>query len=212
MANVQHSDLTDADGIHEPKGISTANSNQLYIADGSGSGNWRDITRIPGTGWGKYSNQSYIGTTTLALPSGAETVIPFDTADNEDELPIGIGGATTSLMNLVNNKLQFVNENDLHSLTFTAEIYSFSGSAPAYVDFILYGSSDGTNYNVNLGETTIPILKSSGGQILTETAQFNVTANMATHGAKIKIHVPSGTSTNIINIGLISTRVHRART
>jgi len=34
MANVQHSALTDPN-LHEPKGIASANANELYVADGS---------------------------------------------------------------------------------------------------------------------------------------------------------------------------------
>lgn len=39
MANVQHSALTDPN-IHEPKGVSSASSGQVYVANGSGSGSW----------------------------------------------------------------------------------------------------------------------------------------------------------------------------
>lgn len=39
-----HSSLTDPN-IHEPKDISTANSGEVYIADGAGSGAW--TTRLP---------------------------------------------------------------------------------------------------------------------------------------------------------------------
>lgn len=210
MANVQHSSLTDPN-LHEPKGVSTATANQLYFADGAGSGNWRNYSRIPGTGWGKYSNVNYTGTTYLTLPANTETVIPFDTAVDETNLPMSISGTTTSLMNLGTEKLQFVNVGDLHSLTFTTKIYSFTGSAPSHLDFRLYGSTDGTTYSTLLGETTVSLVKGAG-QVITETALFNVTANMASYGAKIKIGIPNtGTSTNIIDIGLITARVHRAR-
>lgn len=40
MANVTHSSLTGAD-LHEPKGVETANSEDVYVADGSGSGVWK---------------------------------------------------------------------------------------------------------------------------------------------------------------------------
>jgi hypothetical protein len=39
MANVNHSTLTDP-FLHEPKGIATASSGQVYVANGSGSGTW----------------------------------------------------------------------------------------------------------------------------------------------------------------------------
>lgn len=40
---IQHKDLTDPQ-LHEPKGISTAAAGQVYIADGLGSGLYRELT------------------------------------------------------------------------------------------------------------------------------------------------------------------------
>jgi hypothetical protein len=46
MAEVQHKDAPDGQR-HEPKGISTAASGQIYVADGLGSGTWTNpITAI----------------------------------------------------------------------------------------------------------------------------------------------------------------------
>lgn len=42
MANVEHSVLTGS-ALHEPKGTSTANSGEVYVANGSGSGIWQPI-------------------------------------------------------------------------------------------------------------------------------------------------------------------------
>ena len=39
MANVNHSTLTDP-YLHEPKGVATATSGDVYVADGAGSGAW----------------------------------------------------------------------------------------------------------------------------------------------------------------------------
>lgn len=39
MANVEHSALTGSD-LHEPKGVSTAGNNTVYVANGAGSGSW----------------------------------------------------------------------------------------------------------------------------------------------------------------------------
>lgn len=39
---VQHKDLTGAE-LHEPKGVETASSGEVYVADGSGSGSWQAI-------------------------------------------------------------------------------------------------------------------------------------------------------------------------
>lgn len=46
MANVQHRDLAEAN-LHEPKGVSLASANTVYVATGSGSGTW---DKVPAAG------------------------------------------------------------------------------------------------------------------------------------------------------------------
>lgn len=111
-------------------------------------------------------------------------------------------------MNLTTETLQFVSTGDLHSITFGFTVYSITGS-PATMDLKLYGSSNGTTYSTLLGETVI-VLAKGAGQVITESSLFPVTANMVTHGARIYLRTNIGTA-NIINIGLITARVHKAR-
>ena len=207
MANVQHSSLTDPN-LHEPKGISTASANQLYLANGSGSGTWTNANRFPGTGWGKYTNTTYVGTTALAV-STTPVLLPFTTDDTVSQIPITLAGTTSSLMNLSSETLQFVAAGDLHSITITFQIYNLNPGTPSFINIILYGSSDGTTYATLLGETTVSLIKGAG-QVITETALFPVTSNMVSHGARIYLQTDPGTA-NIINIGLITARVHKAR-
>ena len=47
MANVNHNTLTDP-YLHEPKGASTASAGQIYVADGAGSGDWIENSRVFG--------------------------------------------------------------------------------------------------------------------------------------------------------------------
>jgi hypothetical protein len=44
MADIEHSALTDSDGLHEPKGVSGASIDQIYVATGTGTGAWKDST------------------------------------------------------------------------------------------------------------------------------------------------------------------------
>lgn len=206
MANVQHSTLTDPN-LHEPKGISTASADQLYRANGSGSGTWTNANRFPGTGWGQYTNTTYTGTTALAI-STTEVLLPFTTDATVTQVPISLSGTTSSLMDLSTETLRFVTAGDLHAITLTFKVYSTSGT-PTLMDTNMYGSSDGVTYNTLLGSTTTPLSKGAG-QILTLTSLFPVTSNMVTHGARIYLATNTGTS-NIIDIGLITARVHKAR-
>jgi len=206
MANVQHSSLTDPN-LHEPKGIASATANKVYMSNGSGSGAWTAVNLLPGTGWGKYTNTTYVGTTGLAV-STSDTLIPFTTADTVTQLPITLAGVTSPLMDLSTETLLFVSNGDLHSITLTAQVYSTSGS-PTAMDLKLFGSTDGTTYSTQLGETTVSLAKGAG-QVITESSLFPVTANMVSYGARIYAAVNTGT-VNLINIGLITARVHKAR-
>lgn len=206
MANVQHSTLTDPN-LHEPKGISTAAADQLYRSNGSGSGTWTNANRFPGTGWGQYRNGTFVGTTADAFTT-TEKLLAFTEDVTVTQIPISLGGTTSSLFDLTNDKLLFVTAGDLHTVTTTFKILSTSGS-PASLDIKMYGSSDGTTYGTLLGETTVSLIKGAG-QVITETALFPVTSAMVTHGAQIFVRTNTGT-VNIIDIGLVTARVHKAR-
>lgn len=207
MANVQHSSLTDPN-LHEPKGISSASANQLYLSNGSGSGVWTNANRFPGTGWGKYTNTTYVSTTYFVVPN-TNTLLPFTTADNVSQLPITLTGTTSNLMNLATETLQFVAVGDLHSLTLVLKMDSFAGGTPNILDVTLFGSSDGITYGTFLGETSVPLVKTTN-QYITVSSLFPVTSDMVTHGARINLKTDVG-SVNIVDIGLISARVHKAR-
>lgn len=206
MANVQHSSLTDPN-LHEPKGISTAAANTVYLANGSGSGTYTNVNRLPGTGWAQYSNALYVGTNYLAV-STTDVVLPFDTNTDVTQLPITLAGVTSSLMNLTNETLLFVTAGDMHSVTLSFRVATVATN-PNYLDLKLFGSSDGTTYATRLGETTIPILKSTD-QYINVSSLFPVSANMVTYGARLSVKTDVGTA-NLADINVITTRVHKAR-
>lgn len=211
MANIQHSDLDDPH-LHEPKGISTATADKVYISNGSGSGTWTSVNRIPGTGWGQYSNSLYTGTTYLTIDSTG-VIVPFDTNTNVTQLPITLSGTTSPLMDLATERLLFVSVNDLHSITLSFFIVSEVGSA-TYVDLSMYTSTNGLTYATLVGETTVPILKSAAGTVnqnINVSSLFPVTSNMLTYGAKIQLKTASGDTITIKDINLVTTRVHKAR-
>ena len=64
MANINHSTLSDP-YLHEPKGVSSALAGQIYVSDGSGSGNWVENSRAF-NGYLTFSTSSpYAHTTTI---------------------------------------------------------------------------------------------------------------------------------------------------
>jgi hypothetical protein len=43
MPDIQHANITGAE-LHEPKGVAGASANTVYVANGSGSGTWQQVT------------------------------------------------------------------------------------------------------------------------------------------------------------------------
>jgi hypothetical protein len=69
--SVQHSALTGS-SLHEPKGVATATSGQVYVADGSGSGAWTSQT-IP-TGETSVTQSIFTSSGTWTKPSNCYLV------------------------------------------------------------------------------------------------------------------------------------------
>jgi len=76
---IEHKNIAN-DNLHEPKDVSTASANNVYLADGAGSGNWRHPS--PHGGW-YYSN---IGTgTTYSTPTSYTLMSLVSTATGVHE-------------------------------------------------------------------------------------------------------------------------------
>ncbi len=73
MATIQHSTLAGSE-VHEPKGVSTASANQVYVADGAGSGAWKTAWN---SWWWNYDHSASSATT---LTSGVKTDLTNDNA------------------------------------------------------------------------------------------------------------------------------------
>jgi hypothetical protein len=74
MADIQHKDLTD-NNIHEPKGITTALAGQVYVADGSNSGDWMFPS---GHAYGEIYIAGGATAQTLPVSSGTAVLNPTD--------------------------------------------------------------------------------------------------------------------------------------
>jgi len=96
MANVAHASLTGAD-LHEPKGVASASSGDIYVADGAGSGGHE---ACPGRTYGGICSKDSaiaigsIGTTPI-LFTGFDTDMPSNgvtPAHGSDQITIGLAG------------------------------------------------------------------------------------------------------------------------
>jgi hypothetical protein len=76
----EHSAITDPN-IHEPKGVAAASANQIYIANGAGSGSWQAIPSTPET-WTtvmKTANQTRTSSTAFADDTELEIAVSANT-------------------------------------------------------------------------------------------------------------------------------------
>jgi len=73
---IQHKDITEAN-LHEPKGVSTASTGEVYFADGSGSGAWAAIPIATEFG------EIYIegGSTSFTVPAASAYAVLNPTAE-----------------------------------------------------------------------------------------------------------------------------------
>lgn len=114
MANVNHSTLTDP-YLHEPKGVASAASGEVYIADGSASGAWTQLQRHVG-GHITYSTTSPYAHS--ATTSDTPLDPTFTIVDNN-----GFSGVASP-----NAGLRYDGAETIHaSLTFTASVQQASG-------------------------------------------------------------------------------------
>jgi hypothetical protein len=142
MANINHSSLTDPK-LHEPKGVAAAASGQVYIADGSASGDWKYLP----VGWGNYQDGGSAQTITTA-----DTLLQNDgagSATSEAYLPREIRG-TSSLWDTTNDKILPINLGDSYMVRVDLPITAESGSPTEVILQLDIGGSGST--------ATVPII------------------------------------------------------
>lgn len=69
---IEHDAIPNAD-IHEPKGVSTATANQIYLADGAGSGAWANLNPFGGAYFTNLSTPYTLAATTAYQKLAATT-------------------------------------------------------------------------------------------------------------------------------------------
>lgn len=119
----EHNTLTGSQ-CHEPKGADTATAGGLYVADGTGSGDW-----LRYQGWAQYQDtDTTVGSPSQTLTAAARTLWTCDGGTLTVEK--NPSDASSAMWNTTTNKHTPIAEHDIYHLrmSFTAENYS--GSAP----------------------------------------------------------------------------------
>jgi len=98
LPDIQHSALSGSD-LHEPKGIASASVNQIYAADGAGSGNWYKIYT---QGFEDYNHAG----SSIALTSGVSAQLLNDGAGTFTNKAYQLPGFN-DIWNTTTNQLDF---------------------------------------------------------------------------------------------------------
>lgn len=209
---IEHKNITDAER-HEPKGISTAVSSTIYIADGLGSGEWRKVhsteiqgitsdggitdlsVQSDGAGGLKFVNTHAHGAMIITnnavnFPLTAVADITFNTP-SQYTLLTGAGAPWTSEnlhdMTFSTNKLT-VTVTGIYMINFWANIAAYpSSSARVSVRYLL----NGTTYS-----SRKPTVKSGGVGAVDQLNGFGLLA--LTAGDYLQLTVASDATGNLL--------------
>lgn len=187
MPTVEHNTLTTTE-LHEPKGVASATSGQVYFADGAGSGTWASFP----TGWGFYSDNA--SAQTFNTTAAKLSINGSGTATNEDYLPVAIRG-TDSLWDSTGNKITPILVGDAYDIRLDLPVTAKTGSPNSLtVEFDIGGGASPsivvvtrTNavttappYTISIGLPLFSLtsFKTNGCQIFlkTDTGTVDVTA------------------------------------
>ena len=139
MATVEHSTLTSSE-LHEPKGISSAASGKVYVADGTGSGDW--TTMQPSiTGWGYYQDDS--AEQTFNTTDAKLSIDGTGTETTEAYLPLDIRGSA-SLWDTTNDKITPTAVGDAYEARINLPITSRTSANYAEVTLDIGGGASPT--------------------------------------------------------------------
>jgi len=194
MANVSHASLTGAQ-LHEPKGAAAAAQGEVYVANGSGSGNWTSISvsaftgmiadfvaPAPPTGWLEL-NGAIISTSTYAALASVMKIAFTGTRNSGSAIISGIA----STANMRAGYYVF-------GTGFVAGTIIVTVDSPTQITVSNTASSSGTGaldcspWAMNTGTITLPDLTTSGRYRRSRTASTKVgdiqaSQNLAhTHG------------------------------
>jgi len=207
---VQHNTITDPD-IHEPKGVSTASVDQVYISDGEGSGAWTSISELNYTGWSLFEDTAYTDDTAVYLAVSTTPVTisnnKLGANTNETQAPLD---ALTTLFNASTNNLQLVNAGDLYSIQLSFTIHSVSGTPSEMLLKLEYTDTSDEENPVDVVVAQRSEAYTTTGQHVCCLNMAPATADLVLYGGKIKLSTDDGTI-NLKDIKLLITRIHKAR-
>lgn len=195
---VEHVNITDPD-VHEPKGASTASANQVYIANGSGSGVW---TLHRDTGWGNYNDLSS-GSQVFNTTASKLQIDGGGSESSSSYLPRSIRGSS-ELWDTTNDKITPIAVGDAYTVRLNLSIASKTGS-PNYLNLELDIGGLTSPSNVILVKPLSTL--SSTPYEMSNTFSIYTLSTFLANGGQIFLSTDTGTVT-VDDASVLITRTH----
>lgn len=148
-----HASLTGSD-LHEPKGVSGASADTVYVANGGGSGTWQKITKDSiNASSVKDINKVYLTATLADVSTASATYIPLPFACTLNSVTSVISGAITVANSIIT--VTKVGGFSAGTMTITA-----AGSAEGDIDSLVpvsnntFSANDWLKISTDGGSTT----------------------------------------------------------
>lgn len=192
-----HSALTDANGIHEPKGISTATNGQVYVSNGANSGSWKSFP----TGWGYYQHSGAAQNITTA---DTKLIINgLGALTNTTYLPAEIRG-TGQLWSTTNNRIAPIRLGDAY---YTRIDLPITARTTATELTISYDISGGVSPTTIILSTYATVSKTPPYTLSIPVPMLVITSTTLTNGIQLFLKVDGG-NIDITNPSISIIRTH----
>lgn len=191
---VEHANITDPN-VHEPKGVSGANSREVYSADGSGSGEWRKVGDVAG---GVYFVEDTATSSTAISITDADTYYDLTNDALGDDTNVSFGISGVDFWDADNNQIDFTGLSIGDSFTVRINLDVTTSGTNTQVNVILEAGSSGNEIQLPIFPETN--FKDAGTYPISGYMGFFIrNQDVLDNPAKLKIKADATGSTVVVN-------------
>lgn len=204
---IQHSAIPDGQR-HEPKGVSTATSRQVYVADGAASGSWRKVNDLDIDysvkannlfGWNDIADSQYTSGAPRAITATTRTLVTNNaSAAQTDTSRLGAIWSTGSSQFLINDL------NAVYILRINCKITAAAAASSPYIALFELQSANGPT--VISGQTQF--IK-GGGNVNQLSVSMPFYSGSFINNQALQIYITPDTAINLYDVGFVIQRTYK---
>lgn len=205
---IEHKDIPDGQR-HEPKGVSSALTGQVYVANGSNSGAWRRIveTDLDHTdktknifGWNDISDDTYTSGSPLAISNGVRTKLTNDGAAVQTDI-----SRLGNIWDTVDNEFLINDPNAVYMLRLNMKIVAAASAGTPYLVLTELEYDPGSP--IVIAGSTNYIKGGSVENQLSNVYMFYMGSTI--NNSPLTIHVTPDTNITLYDIGFVIQRLYK---